>query len=102
MTPEQVAALAGLFFAAFGAATILPFQSEVVLGALQAGQMAPLWLLFVVASVGNTLGAVINYWLGLGIDRFQDRRWFPASPAQLARARARLAVDGLLQGVAHA
>ncbi len=88
MTFEQVAALAGLFLAAFGAATILPLQSEVVLGALQASRMAPLWLLFIVASVGNTLGAVINYWLGLWIDRFEGRRWFPASPQQMARARA--------------
>ncbi len=84
---EQLAALAGLFFAAFGAATILPFQSEFVLGALQAAGTAPVWMLFIVASVGNTLGAVVNYWLGLGIDRFEGRKWFPASPQQMERAR---------------
>ena len=88
MTIEQLGALAGLFFAAFGAATILPMQSELVLGALQASQTVPVWALFIVASVGNTLGAVINYWLGLGIDRFEGRKWFPASPEQMARARA--------------
>lgn len=85
---EQVAALAGLFVAAFGAATILPFQSEVVLGAMLAAETAPVWALFAVASVGNTLGSVVNYWMGRFIDRFEGRRWFPASPRQMARARA--------------
>mgnify|MGYP001815015608 CR=1 FL=1 len=87
MNAEQIAALAGLFVAAFGAATILPFQSELVLGTLQASGIAPVWMLFIVASVGNTLGAVINYCLGLGIHRFEGRRWFPASAQQMARAR---------------
>jgi membrane protein YqaA with SNARE-associated domain len=87
MVWEQVAALNALFFAALGAATILPFQSEVVLAALLAGEAAPVWLLFVVASVGNTLGSVINYWLGLAIDRFEGKRWFPATPRQMALAR---------------
>ena len=84
---ETAASLAGLFVAAFGAATILPFQSEVVLGAMLAGETAPVWALFLSASVGNTLGSVVNYWMGLFLDRFEDRRWFPATPAQMARAR---------------
>lgn len=88
MTGETFTALVGLFLAAFGAATILPMQSELVLGALQANQSAPVWMLFVVASVGNTLGAIVNYWLGLGIERFQGRKWFPASPKQMDRAQA--------------
>lgn len=88
MLDEQTTALAGLFLAAFGAATILPFQSEFVLSAMLAGKIAPVWLLFVTASVGNTLGSVVNYWLGLAIDRFEGRWWFPASVQQMARARA--------------
>jgi membrane protein YqaA with SNARE-associated domain len=87
MAWDQLTALGGLFLAAFGAATILPFQSEVVLSAMLAGKVAPVWALFVIASVGNTLGAVVNYWLGLAIDRFEDRWWFPASKRQMARAR---------------
>lgn len=88
MTIEEVAALGALFLAAFGAATILPFQSEVVLGAMLANETAPVWALFLSASLGNTLGAVVNYLMGLFIDRFEGRRWFPATPAQMARARA--------------
>ncbi len=80
--------LAGLFLAAFGAATILPMQSEVVFVAVQTAAAAPVWLIVLVASVGNTLGAVVNYVLGRGIERFRDRRWFPVSVRQLERAQA--------------
>ena len=84
---EVASARGALFLVAFGAATLLPFQSEVVLGAMLAAESAPIWMLFVSATVGNTLGSVVNYWLGLVIDRFEDRWWFPASPKQMARAR---------------
>ena len=86
MTWEAAGVLAGVFAAAFGAATILPFQSEVVLGAALAAKAAPVWALFVVASVGNTLGAVVNYGLGLFLDRFEGRRWFPATQKQMEKA----------------
>jgi len=79
--------LAILFVAALGAATILPFQSEVVFVGLQAAGSAPVWLLVVVASVGNTLGSVITYLMGLGLERFRNRRWFPVSDRQLDRAQ---------------
>ncbi|TCP40549.1 YqaA family protein [Rhodovulum marinum] len=79
--------LATLFAAAFGAATVLPFQSEVVFVALQlAGDIAPVWLVLV-ASVGNVLGAVVNYVLGRWVEHFRGRRWFPVSTRQLARAQ---------------
>jgi membrane protein YqaA with SNARE-associated domain len=72
-------AYGGLFVAAFGAATILPMQSEPVLvGLVLSGKFS--WiLLLAVASVGNTLGSVLNWFLGRGIERFRDRRWFPVS-----------------------
>ena len=84
---NELTALGGLFVAAFGAATLLPFQSEVALGAMLAAGSAPVWSLFVVASIGNTLGSVVNYWLGLAIDRFEGRWWFPANRNQMTRAR---------------
>ncbi|HSL61377.1 MAG TPA: YqaA family protein [Desulfotignum sp.] len=76
-----------LFGAAFLAATILPFYSEVVLFALLRQGGDPLFLL-VVATTGNTLGSVVNWWLGLCLLRFQNRRWFYFTPAQVARAQA--------------
>jgi membrane protein YqaA with SNARE-associated domain len=39
-----------------------------------------------VASIGNVLGSIVNWLFGRGIDRFGDRRWFPASGAELDRA----------------
>ncbi len=82
-----LAQLAGLFAAAFGAATLLPFQSEVVFVALQLAGTASLGALLTVASVGNTLGSVVNYVMGRGLEHFRHRRWFPVTEAQLARAR---------------
>lgn len=83
----DLALYAGLFAAAFIAATILPVQSEAVFISLMlAGH--PVWLLLIVASVGNVLGSVMNWLLGRGIERFHNRRWFPVKPAALERARA--------------
>lgn len=84
----EAAALGGLFLAAFGAATVLPFQSEIVFAAMQIGGAWPVWPLVVVASIGNTLGSCVNYAMGRAAERYRDRRWFPANEAQLARAQA--------------
>jgi membrane protein YqaA with SNARE-associated domain len=81
----EIAAYFGLFAAAFLAATLLPAQSEALVVALLLSDYAP-WLVVLVASVGNVLGSVVNWLLGRGIERFRGRRWFPASPAALARA----------------
>lgn len=79
-------ALVSLFTVSFVAATILPAGSEIGLaGLILSGEQA-VWLLIAVASLGNTLGSVVNWFLGRWINRFQDRKWFPASPNQLARA----------------
>jgi membrane protein YqaA with SNARE-associated domain len=56
--------LAILFVSAFAASTILPMSSEVVLGALAAAGAIDVWSLFVVATAGNTLGAVVNWGIG--------------------------------------
>lgn len=76
----------GLFLTAFLAATVLPAQSEALLVALLLADHPP-WLLVAVASAGNVLGSVVNWWLGRGIERFRNRRWFPVGPAALARAQ---------------
>ena len=46
----------------------------------------PALALWAVATVGNTLGSLINVALGRYARQFQHRRWFPASPEGLARA----------------
>jgi membrane protein YqaA with SNARE-associated domain len=80
-------AYVGLFASALVAATILPMQSEAVLAGLLAAGGRPAVLLIVVATVGNVLGSVINWYLGRVLLRFKDRRWFPSSDVQLERAQ---------------
>lgn len=83
---DDLAVLGGLFAIAFVAATILPAQSEAALvGLLVAGTHSPV-LLVAVASLGNVLGAVVNWTLGRGVERFRDRKWFPFGPASLDQA----------------
>jgi membrane protein YqaA with SNARE-associated domain len=83
---SALAELGGLFLVALGAASLLPLQSEPLLvGLLLLGEQ-PAWLLVAVASLGNTLGSVVNWWLGRQVVRWRDRRWFPVKPAALDRA----------------
>lgn len=77
----------GLFLLALGAATLLPLQSEAGLVALLLTDDYNVAALLLVAIAGNTLGSTINWWLGRELVRFQQRRWFPASPAQLQWAQ---------------
>lgn len=79
-------ALFGLFIAALVAATLVPAQSEAVLVGLVLAGAHPVAVLLAVATLGNVLGSVINWALGRWLMHFADRRWFPASPAQLERA----------------
>jgi membrane protein YqaA with SNARE-associated domain len=44
--------------------------------------------LLAVASAGNVLGSVLNYWMGWGAARFQGYKWFPVSENALARGQA--------------
>ncbi len=75
-----------LFGSAFLAATIVPFYSEVLLYALLREGLDPLTLV-IVATLGNTLGAVVNWVLGIYLLHFQDRRWFYFSRQQIDRAQ---------------
>jgi membrane protein YqaA with SNARE-associated domain len=60
-----------VFATSFLSATIVPIGSDPVLS----------------GTIGNTLGAIVNWALGMGIERFRHKSWFPASDAQLAKAK---------------
>ena len=77
-----------MFLAAFLAATIVPAQSEAVLAGMIISGAFSLPILIVVASIGNILGSLVNWVLGRSVERFAQKRWFPASETQLARARS--------------
>ena len=75
-----------LFAVSFGAATILPLQSEAMLAGLLLADYTPT-LLVAVASAGNVLGSVLNWVIGRQIETFRGRRWFPVNDVQLCRAQ---------------
>lgn len=79
-------AYGGLFVAAFLSATIFPFQSEAVLFGMLVADHYAWWALIAVASVGNILGSIVNWFLGRFLARFEGRRWFPVSKAQVEKA----------------
>lgn len=83
----DAAVFAGLFLTAFLAATVLPMQSETALVGLLLTDAYPPWVLIVVASFGNILGSVVNWFLGRGVERFRKRKWFPVGEATLERAQ---------------
>lgn len=81
-----IVAYGGLFLTSLGAATFLPIQSEFLLTGLLLKTNYSVVALVLVASLGNTLGSMINWLIGLQIEKFKDRKWFPATPEQLDRA----------------
>lgn len=83
---QETALYLSLFAMAFGAATILPLQSEAMLVGLLLADYPPLPVV-AVASAGNVLGSIVNWIIGRQIERFGGRRWFPVSRARLDRAR---------------
>lgn len=75
-----------VFLSAFLAATLLPAQSEAVLSFYILSAPQTVFALILVATVGNVLGSVVNWVLGIYATKFQNRKWFPATPSQIKRA----------------
>lgn len=79
-------AYAGIFLAALLAATIVPFYSEVaVAGAIVAGKSP--WIVWLVASLGNTVGAVINAVLGRLLGLLRVEKLLRMKPEEFARVQ---------------
>ena len=57
-----------LFLSAFGAATLLPLQSELVLLHAISKHTHPIVLLIFIATVGNVLGSAVNWVLGISFN----------------------------------
>jgi membrane protein YqaA with SNARE-associated domain len=82
----ELSAYAALFASALVAATLFPASSEAVLvGLLVSGTGDPWWLV-AVATLGNTLGGVVNWVCGRALAAQRHRRWFPISSDELERA----------------
>ena len=76
-----------LFIISFLAATILPLSSEIVLTTMLLTNLFEKNILLIIASSGNILGSIFNWYLGKKITIFQDRKWFPVSPEQLNKSQ---------------
>ena len=53
----------GMLVSGFLAGSIFPLSSEVVMLALMAAGLDP-WQLVIYGTIGNTLGSMLNYWIG--------------------------------------
>ncbi len=75
-----------LFISAFAAASLLPLQSEAVLIGLLLQQQYLVWLLLLSASIGNILGSCLNWYLGIKIEQYKHKSWFPFSQSKMDKA----------------
>jgi membrane protein YqaA with SNARE-associated domain len=62
-----------LFTVAFLSATLLPMGSEALL-LYDISQNHSLLLLWIFATLGNTLGSMVNYWLGLKGEKYLEEK----------------------------
>jgi membrane protein YqaA with SNARE-associated domain len=87
--------LGGLFLSSFLAATILPLSSELVLGYLLLHNYGVPGVL-ATATLGNVLGALVNYGLGRAGGGPVLERLFRVSPKEIEMARYRFKTHGTL------
>ena len=76
----------GLFLSSFLSATILPGQSEIALTSLIILNNHSLSFLVFIASLGNVLGSLFNWFIGCKLERFKKKKWFPVTDLQLKKA----------------
>jgi membrane protein YqaA with SNARE-associated domain len=82
---SQTSELIGLFVSAFSSATLLPGVSEAVLAGVIAAGASPNWLAILVATIGNTLGSVVNWAIGRFLAHYRDHPRFPVPKSQIER-----------------
>lgn len=72
--------LTSVFIISFISATLLPMGSEPAVFAVIKADPNMFWPVMLVGTVGNTLGGVINYWMGYGAHeafaKERKSRWF--------------------------
>ena len=72
--------LTSIFFISVISATLLPMGSEPAVFAVIKANPALFWPAILVGTLGNTLGGIIDYWLGYGAKQAfakeRESRWF--------------------------
>ncbi|HLF87973.1 MAG TPA: YqaA family protein [Anaerolineales bacterium] len=77
----------GLFVISFLSATILPLFSEAFVLWMPA-QGYSTWGVLLIATAGNVLGSVTNYWIGKGTSGFVFNKWIRVESKKLERAKS--------------
>ena len=80
---NSLEAYSSLFISSFLSSTILPGHSEITLTTFILLEKYSQFLLIFFASLGNILGSIINWFMGLYITRFVNSNWFPYQKKQL-------------------
>lgn len=72
--------LLSVFIVSAASATLLPIGSEPAVFAVIKANASLFWPAILVATAGNTLGGVVDYWMGVGAKRVfakeRQTRWF--------------------------
>ena len=91
--------LTSVFLISFISATLLPLGSEPAVFAVIKANPSLYWAVILVATVGNTLGGVVDYWMGYrakqAFARERDSVWF----RWLARYGAKTMLLAWLPGI---
>lgn len=88
----------GLFCGTFLSATLLPLPSEaLVIGFYELNES--FWLILTVATLGNFLGGLTNYWIGYKSNSEKLKKRFKLNEAKLAKWKARLDKWGIYLGL---
>ena len=76
-----------LFLSSFFAATLLPAQSEAVLAFQLTSNKNNLIYLIFVATLGNVMGSLVNWYLGKFCLKYKEKKWFPIKVNQLEKGQ---------------
>lgn len=75
-----------VFFSSLLSATLIPATSEAVLIATVLHGDTNLWFLALIATFGNTAGAIINWAIGTFLSGLSKKSWFPIKKKMLVKA----------------
>ena len=75
-----------LFISSFISSTILPGHSEITLTTFIFLNKYNIINLIFIASLGNILGSILNWYLGFNFVKFKEKKWFPINKRQLEKA----------------
>jgi membrane protein YqaA with SNARE-associated domain len=72
--------LSSVFLISFISATLLPMGSEPAVFAVVKANSTIFWQVMLIATLGNTLGGIVDYWMGYGAKQMfakeRGSRWF--------------------------